>query len=278
MIAIDLDGTLLSPTSAVTPRTRDAVLASAAAGWIVCFATGRTWSESESALSEIGHNDVAVFVGGAIVVDTAQRTVLHRTVMRPNLAEDVCAFFEARGHVALALQDRAASDVDYLISGNLPQSEATQLWMRVSGCAVREVPHLGRHPHHDTMRVSIAGPPAEMTALLGELNAAFGPRVQSHTVGYHHHAIDVLEAFDPSVDKWQGVVRAAQARAVDPMQVIAVGDSMNDLSMIRGAGLGVAMGNAKEAVKAAAARVIGANGADGLAIFLETLGEPSAGA
>ena len=271
MLAIDLDGTLLTPDSEVSPRTAAAVRSAVAAGWVVCFATGRTWPESQAVLDDVAHYDAAVFVGGAMVVDTANRVVLHRTVMRPDLAADVCAFFESRGQAALALQDRAASDVDYLISATPPLRAETQVWMRVAGATTRPIPRLGRYLHDDTVRVSVVAPPAQTAALLAELNATFGDRVQSHSVGVHAYAVDVLEVFDPSVDKWQGVLKVAAARGVRPEQVIAIGDNMNDLPMIRGAGLGVAMGNAKDAVRAAAARTIGTNAEDGVAVFLEEL-------
>ena len=52
---------------------------------------------------------------------------------------------------------------------------------------------------------------------------------------------------------------------------IAIGDDVNDLHMIRNAGLGVAMGNAKPEVQAIANRVIGSNKDEGLALFLEEL-------
>ena len=52
---------------------------------------------------------------------------------------------------------------------------------------------------------------------------------------------------------------------------MAIGDDVNDLPMIRNAGLGVAMGNAKPEVREAAGRVIGANADEGLAAFLEEL-------
>jgi Cof subfamily protein (haloacid dehalogenase superfamily) len=271
MIAIDMDGTLLNPHSEVTPRARAAVQALVAAGWIVCFATGRTWPESESVLDDVGHLDAAVFIGGAMVVDTANRQVLHRTIMRPELAADVCRYLESHGHPAFALQDRAHSDVDYLISGNIPMAPEAQLWMQVAGATTRPVADLGAYLHDDTIRVSTAGTPPVMTRLLADINGAFGARIQSHTVGLHALATDVMEVFDPAVDKWQGILKVAAARGVRPDQIIAVGDNMNDLSMIRGAALGVAMGNAKPAVKAAAARVIGPNTEDGIALFLEEL-------
>jgi hydroxymethylpyrimidine pyrophosphatase-like HAD family hydrolase len=52
---------------------------------------------------------------------------------------------------------------------------------------------------------------------------------------------------------------------------VAIGDDVNDLTMIASAGLGVAMGNARPEVAAVAKRVIGRNDQDGLAVFLEEL-------
>ena len=91
MIAIDLDGTLLSPTGEVTPRAKQAVRKALDAGLLVCFATGRNWTESRTVLEAVEHYDSAVFVGGAMVVDTKQEVVLHRMMMQPELARELSA-------------------------------------------------------------------------------------------------------------------------------------------------------------------------------------------
>ena len=83
--------------------------------------------------------------------------------------------------------------------------------------------------------------------------------------------VDVLEVFDPAVNKWQGLLHVATAHKIDPAEIIAIGDDVNDLPMIKNAGLGVAMGNARPEVRAAAKLVIGRNDEDGLAKFLEEL-------
>ena len=70
MIVIDLDGTLLSPSGRVTPRVKAAVHRALGAGMLICFATGRNWTESRDVLEALNHYPTAVFVGGAMVVDT----------------------------------------------------------------------------------------------------------------------------------------------------------------------------------------------------------------
>src|SRR3954468_24791729 len=111
MIAIDLDGTLLSPQGKVTERAKAAVHRALRAGLLVCFATGRNWTESRTVLDAVEHYDTAVFVGGAMVIDTKQRVTLHRTMMQPPLAAAVCGVLESLGHAALALQDTGTAGV-----------------------------------------------------------------------------------------------------------------------------------------------------------------------
>jgi hydroxymethylpyrimidine pyrophosphatase-like HAD family hydrolase len=87
------------------------------------------------------------------------------------------------------------------------------------------------------------------------------------------YAVEVLEVFDPAVNKWEGILHVARRHGIEAEQIIAVGDDVNDIPMLRNAGLGVAMGNARPEALAVAKRVIGPNTEDGLAVFLEELVE-----
>ncbi len=271
MIAIDLDGTLLSPKGRVTERTKAAIHRALGAGLLVCFATGRNWTESEMVLEAVAHSDTAVFVGGAMVVDTKRRVTLHRTLMQPELAAEVCAFFENQGHAALALQDTGTTGVDYLISEQLPLEASAEIWMKVATKLVHRVPNLGSYKHEHTVRVGVVAVSSETARLAGELTKLFGDRIVYHSIPVMAFGVDVLEVFDPAVNKWQGLLHVAAAHKIDPADIIAIGDDVNDLPMIKNAGLGVAMGNARPQVRAAAKRVIGRNDEDGLARFLEEL-------
>lgn len=273
MIAIDLDGTLLSPRGEVTPRTRHAVHRTLQAGLLVCFATGRNWTESRLVLDAVAHYASAVFVGGAMVVDTKQRITLHRTMMDPALAAEVCRTLEQTGHAVLALQDTGAAGVDYLVSEGIPLNRETAGWMRVTHAAVQGVGRLGDYAHPHTIRVGICASAAEVRQVKAMLEQHFAERLLCQVLQVPQTNMEVLEIFDPAVNKWEGVMHVARAHGIEPPQVIAIGDDVNDIPMIRHAGLGVAMGNARPEVLAAANRVIGANTDEGLAAFLEEIVE-----
>ena len=271
MIAIDLDGTLLSPRGEVTQRTKEAIHRALGAGLLICFATGRNYTESRTVLDAVEHYGSAVFVGGAMVIDTAKQVTLHRMLMDPQLAADVCQVLEDHGHAAMALQDTECAGCDYLITDGIELNESSKMWMRWTNANVRRVPSLGRFSHEHTVRVGIVAETDDIDDLQQTLIDRFGERVFMHNIHVPAQHVQVLEVFDPSVNKWEGIMHVARAHDITADQIVAIGDDVNDLHMIQHAGLGVAMGNARDPIKSIAKRVIGTNHEEGLARFLEEL-------
>src|SRR2546421_3592796 len=94
MIAIDLDGTLLAPDGTVSPRAKAAVHKALAAGLLVCFATGRNFTESQMVLDAVEHYDTAVLFGGAEGVNTPQQKTLLRMGSQPQSPTGVLELFQ----------------------------------------------------------------------------------------------------------------------------------------------------------------------------------------
>jgi hydroxymethylpyrimidine pyrophosphatase-like HAD family hydrolase len=192
-------------------------------------------------------------------------------MMEPALAAEVCEYLESQGHAALALQDAGEGVTDYLVTGDLPLNQPTRQWMSVTSATVHASPRLGNHAHPHTMRVGIVAAPEEVRRIKRELEQRFGGRIICQNLFVSAYDVEVLEVFDPAVNKWEGVLHVARRHGIQPDEIIAIGDDVNDLPMIENAGLGVAMGNARPEVLAAADVIIGANHEDGLADFLQSL-------
>ena len=269
LFGIDLDGTLLTPRGELSDRTRAAVHALLDAGHRVCFATGRNAIEAAPVFAAVGHSALAVLVSGATVIDDRDGRVLHRAHMHAELAADLCRAIEDAGQASIAFTDRAETGVDYLIGGDRPLHRAIGVWLEISGQRLVRHPTLTTIDHGKTLRVSCVADFADAARVRKIVAERFGGRVYLHSIVVTSEQAEILELFDPAVNKWQGLLRVAGEYAIPADRIIAVGDDTNDLPMIANATLGLAMGNARAEVKKAADRIIGRNENDGLAVFIE---------
>ena len=79
----------------------------------------------------------------------------------------------------------------------------------------------------------------------------------------------MIECISAGADKGKGLKSVADFYGVPMSEVMAFGDSFNDVPMLKAAGLGVAMGNARDAIKTLADEVAPTNNADGVAKTIE---------
>jgi hypothetical protein len=271
LIVLDLDGTVLSPMGHVTPRTRAAIRAAVDADIGVCIATGRSWWESRSVIAEAELTGPGVFAGGAIVNQMETGASLSDATMHPDVARQVCQVIDREGLAAMVLQDRNREPFEWLIAAEHPMPPTVPEWLAAHGSSNARVDGLTAASHAGTVRISTVDL-VEVNARVGRaLREELGDSIYLHEITVPTLGISVLEVFDATVNKWSGVQRAAQLRGVDERAIIAIGDDMNDLPMLRGAAVGVAMGNAREEVKQVANLAIASNAAEGLARYLEQI-------
>ncbi len=271
LIALDLDGTVLSPTGHVTPRTRKAIRGVIDAGIQVCIATGRSWWESRQVIAEAQLEGPGVFVGGAIVNDMPSGRSMAHTKMRPVDAREICHIMDECGSAAMVMQDAFHADVEWLISAELEMPPTVPEWLARHGSSFRRAPGLRSAAHDWTIRVSTVASYEQSATMFDRLSRQLADRVYLHQITIPTTGARVLEVFDASVNKWTGVRQIAELLGVPEANVIAVGDDMNDLHMLEHAAVGVAMGNANAEVKSIADGEIDSHANDGLAKFLEQL-------
>ena len=151
-------------------------------------------------------------------------------------------------------------DPDYHLYADR-MNEATETYARLSFTSPALLSDRGRAAASGVYKILLLGEAAAVARAMGEL---------SLPVSCFRSSPEVLELVPPGVDQGTGLARAADRLGIPREEVIAVGDGENDIPMLRWAGLGAAMGNAPEAVKAAADIVIPPCGEDGAAWLMET--------
>jgi 5-amino-6-(5-phospho-D-ribitylamino)uracil phosphatase len=256
MLCVDLDGTLLDPSGRVAALDAAALRQAAEAGLMVVPCTGRAWREARDVLAGLSCAEVGVFVGGAAVSDIARGGSLDLAVIEPNLGLRVVRHLYELPEAVLIFRDCNVVGHDYLVTGRGTLSANTQWWFEQTGATVHFQRQVSQEDLHHTLRIGIVAPGSRVAEVSARIKRELGPAifVQSFAAVQKSPAgeVHVLEVFAQGVSKWRGLSWVARQHGIEPGEVIAIGDEINDLAMVQAAGCGVAMGNAVAQVKAAA--------------------------
>jgi hydroxymethylpyrimidine pyrophosphatase-like HAD family hydrolase len=271
LLAIDLDGTLLDTQHALPLANREALHRAHAAGLKIVLCTGRAFAETRPVLAQIGLDlDATVTVFGALVTDVATGRTLERTSIPLDVALAVTAWFQRDGFPVLWLTDPDEAGDDGFVLAGPRRHPAVDQWIERSPCVVRNLAQLPEHCAAP-VRISIIDENNVLEHVSARLRAAFDGRLTHNVLHAPPYRLSLIEAFAPQVNKWYGVEKLCGRWGIDPRRTVAIGDDVNDVAMIRNAGLGIAVANARPVVQAAADRVTDTNDACGVARVINEL-------
>jgi len=253
LVALDLDGTLLAPDESISERNRRAIAAALEAGIRVVLVTGRGVDTPIAVSRDLGLNLPVICCHGALTKDfAANRTLVHIPVPLIH-AKPMVAFAEENGlGVALYI-----NEAFYRLAG----SPIVMDDMRGPGW--HEVPSL----------VGLLGEAPTFIRFLGEasvsaMQANFGDLPLNYRLE-HWGAFVECAVLSREASKQAALARLCADFQIPAESVLAVGDSRNDVPMLRWAGIGVAMGNALPEVREAVRYVSASNERDGVALAIE---------
>lgn len=260
LIALDMDGTMLNERSELSPRTREALRAAQRAGIRVTAATGRMYPSAMQHIRDIGIESACIFYNGALIRDPlTDETIYQRTLGRELTAEILDFFHKTGRYVQIYSNDRlvvrSRDDDRCRFYEKMCGVDATELGDGFWDCGLDSAKLLG---------ISFDKPDFER--MCAEVHEAFGGRIYQATSWGAF-----VEIVHPSVNKAQALCRLAEFYGISREDVMAFGDGSNDREMIEWAGVGVAMGNAKEGLRDAADVVAPPNTEDGAAAVIEEL-------
>lgn len=262
LIAMDLDGTLNNDEKKITPRTRDALMAAQAAGIRLALASARPSPglyKERDALRMQEHRGVLMSYNGGRIVDAATGETLFETSMPMEAAREVLRALEKLPVTPILddgkqfyVTDRKGYKVDYECRNN--------------GMICDEVANLADFLHFAPVKILMSVDPAAIAGVQAQI-----AQLLPADLAVVQTAAFYLEVIPRAINKGQGILDICRALDMQPEEVVAFGDAENDIPMLRAAGVGVAMGNADPAVKAAADMVTLSNNEDGIAFALEKL-------
>jgi Cof subfamily protein (haloacid dehalogenase superfamily) len=264
LLAIDVDGTLVNSRNELTDATRQAVLQAKRAGIEIVLATGRRYSRVLPLVEPLELNVPLVTASGALIKRAADHRTLYRAEFLPGALEACLRVLSAARHEAVLYADTFDEGFDYYCcSRETESSELGEFYERNVGCE-RTLENLMRAPPAGIFAGFAMGSREQMVALEQELARELPEQLYVHVLRSPRYTGYMCEIAPHGVSKWTGVMRLAAAWDIRPEEICAVGDDVNDIPMIAAAGLGVAMDNALDAVKAAADRIAPSHDDDGL--------------
>lgn len=265
IIGLDLDDTLFNSQKEITPRTMAAIQEAARRGITVLPATGRPITGLPAQFMNVPGVNYALTSNGATVTEISTGKVLVEQPFAPEMAVGIYKLLKPLDNV-----------MNIFVEGEVyTPAESIARCIEICHPSIREYVRRTRKPIEDMEGF-----------LMNHIHGIekFNILYESEEVRQYAWALiqkefpDVeiasslpgnIELNAPGVDKGTGLLALAEYLGFTAENVMAVGDSGNDLAMIQKAGLGVAMGNAQPAVKAAANVVTDDNNHDGVAKAIE---------
>ena len=258
--AFDLDGTLVNNDKQVTPRTKTAVHAAIDAGITVILASGRPsrgmFHIARELELETRGGYILAYNGGEII-DCQTHQVVYKQLLPKPFYQDICRIAKAQGLMPLTYTNDAILTENTNDPYVLKEQACTNM-------AIEAVDDLGAIDL-EVVKFLVVGEPSTANAGIHALKEKFSPDLNIFFSEPYF-----IEVTPPGIDKAASIGRLCDTLGIAMTDVCAMGDGMNDLTMLTQAGFSVAMKNASDHVKSHAKLVTAStNDEDGLAEFIE---------
>ena len=263
IIALDLDGTLTNHAKVVTTRTRQALLKAQDLGAIIILASGRPTYGIVPVAECLELNKRGGYIlsyNGGNIVNAQTGEKLFSQFLPDAVLPLLYRYAREHNH---ALLGYAGNE----IITEMPNDEYVREESRINKMNIRQVENLldALEPH--PTKLLMTGDPKDMLQAEDDLVEILGEKMD-----IFRSAPFFLELVPKGIDKAQSLLRLLGKINLTPADMIAFGDGYNDLSMLKLAGVGVAMANAAPEVRAEADYVTLSNEEDGVASALAHFG------
>lgn len=253
LIGIDLDDTLLNNEGIISEKNKTAILRAENVGVRVVIVSGRSYSSTKQFIKELELPNLTVSLNGAYIQDPLDGKLVASFPIDQRITQELLkdiepfhvhinfyngekVYCQGKTEQALFYSQMNNIEIDY-VDSLVELSKRTQ-----AGKLLLSEDREKLKPIRDMLQKKYGD----------QLNIVFSKPF-------------FLEATDKNASKGNALLKVADIYGIKPQEVIAIGDSENDLSMIRNAGLGITVANAKEKIKKEADFVTLSNNESGVA-------------
>ena len=262
LILLDLDGTLLNSRKEISAATEAALARSAEKGILIVPCTGRFYGGMPEAVRALPYLKYAITINGAEVYDIHADKSLHSALIDLKRADAVFEFLDTLPVIYDCFQDNWGwmDRRFYEIADRFALDAISANYVRGSRTPVENFRETLQQRGRGIQKTQMFfRDPQLRKQMLAELPQRFPDLAVTTSLPNN------IEINSGDAHKGAALLELCRHLGIDPAQTMAFGDGLNDVTMIKTAGIGVAMGNAEDAVKAAADYITDTNDCDGIA-------------
>ncbi|OJG98955.1 cof-like hydrolase [Enterococcus termitis] len=267
-IVLDIDGTLLNDDKKVSKQTKEALITAQKQGIKVVLASGRPTPGMLKYVDELQldrYNGMIVSYNGAHVVDVSEQKELFSQPLAIETSKAILEHLKNFDVKPMIAKDEYMY-VNNVYDGMLDLEGASEPFNIIEYesrggnfqlCEKEDLANFVDFPLH---KILVAAQPEYLKNNAEKILAPF-----KHIVSGVFSAPMYFEFTDQGIDKAHALEQTLKPLGIHPEHIVSFGDGHNDLSLINYAGIGVAMGNAVDELKAAATKITHSNNEDGIA-------------
>lgn len=260
VLAFDIDGTLTDSNKNITERTKNAIIAAQKAGCIVVIASGRPKQGVMRYVRELelgNYGGYILALNGGLVERCSDGLILNNSVVDKKYYPEI---------ISLAKENKVnimTYDGDDVVSENV-NDKYLEIESRINGLGTKKVDSLLTHLDYEVPKFLMLGDGDYLAEVEKKVYAQLNDRLD-----VYRSEPFFLEILPKNINKAKSLELLLNYVGATREELMSFGDGYNDISMIEYAGMGVAMGNAKEEVKKKADYITLSNEEDGIVAALD---------
>ena len=262
LLVLDVDGTLHNSHREISDATKNALIEAQKRGKTIAIASGRSIAgirQTASAISLEEYGGYVIAYNGTTVINCKTGECIYNQTLPADLIAPV---YEEAAKLQVAIKAYRDSAKEIIVAGGVTDYVAADA--DASCVTIRETDQFVKELSFPINKIFVSGEPDKMKEVERILQRKFGSVLNVFRSDPYY-----VELLPKYTDKGVAVDKLVKYMDITKERVMCVGDSNNDLPMLRYAGMGVAMGNASDRIKEQADYVTDSNDDDGIVKVIE---------
>ena len=262
LLVLDVDGTLHNSHREISDATKNALIEAQKRGKTIAIASGRSIAgirQTASAISLEEYGGYVIAYNGTTVINCKTGECIYNQTLPADLIAPV---YEEAAKLQVAIMAYRDSAKEIIVAGGVTDYVAADA--AASCVTIRETDQFVKELGFPINKIFVSGEPDKMKEVERILQRKFGSVLNVFRSDPYY-----VELLPKYTDKGVAVDKLVKYMDITKERVMCVGDSNNDLPMLRYAGMGVAMGNASDRIKEQADYVTDSNDDDGIVKVIE---------